>query len=231
MNKSQPSEFYEVYVWEWPVRLFHWLNFLCITVLCITGYLIGNPVAINSISEASYQYWFGNIRFLHFVTAYVFLFNSFIRIYWGIVGNQYVRFRNFIPLRKEQWNEIKDVLQMDVLQIREKATHSIGHNALAGFVYLLGFLVFLFSIITGFGLYAAMSHNWFANIFAWIVPLMGGDHIVRLWHHLTMWFYVVFLIVHVYLAAYHDYVEATGTISSMFGGWKFIRKRKPKTAY
>ena len=32
-----------VLVWELPVRLFHWLNALCITVLAITGFLMANP--------------------------------------------------------------------------------------------------------------------------------------------------------------------------------------------
>ncbi len=222
-------EYYEVYVWEWPVRLFHWVNFFSIMVLAVTGYLIGNPISIASISEASAQYWFGKVRFVHFVTAYIFVFNSLIRVYWGFVGNKYVRFNNFIPSSKKQWGEIMDVLRMDVLQIREKATHSVGHNALAGFVYAIGFIAFLFSTFTGFGLYSAMSDSWFANLFAWVVPAMGGDSTVRLWHHMLMWFYLVFMIVHVYLAAYHDYVEATGTISSMFGGWKFLRKKKDTT--
>jgi Ni/Fe-hydrogenase 1 B-type cytochrome subunit len=57
---------------------------------------------------------------------------------------------------------------------------------------------------------------------------MGGEHVVRIWHHMLLWFYFIFLIVHVYLGAFHDYVEATGTISSMFGGWKFIRKKVPR---
>ncbi|MBN2365893.1 MAG: Ni/Fe-hydrogenase, b-type cytochrome subunit [Calditrichaeota bacterium] len=229
VNHSQPTEYYEVYVWEWPVRLFHWVNFFSIMILAVTGYFIGNPISIASISEASAQYWFGKIRFVHFVTAYIFVFNSVIRIYWGFVGNKYVRFNNFIPTSRKQWDEILDVLKMDVLQIREKATHSVGHNALAGFIYAIGFVIFLFSVFTGFGLYSAMTDSWFAGLFAWVVPAMGGDHAVRLWHHMLMWFYLVFMIVHVYLAAYHDYVEATGTISSMFGGWKFLRKKKQIT--
>ena len=32
-----------VYVWELPVRLTHWLNFLTIIVLCFTGYYISRP--------------------------------------------------------------------------------------------------------------------------------------------------------------------------------------------
>ncbi|RMG29036.1 MAG: Ni/Fe-hydrogenase, b-type cytochrome subunit [Methanobacteriota archaeon] len=217
---AQLREF--VYVWEFPVRMFHWINAFCVITLIITGYLIGNPLAIHSASEASQQYWFGTIRFIHFATAYVWVFIAIVRIYWSFVGNEYARLKNFLPITKEKWSEILRVLRMDVLQIWEGATFSIGHNALAGFVYFIGFLAFLFQIITGFGLYAAMNTNGFADLFAWVVPLMGGDHTVRLWHHLMLWFFVCFFLVHFYLTAYHDYVEATGTISSMVGGWKFI---------
>ncbi len=34
----------KVYVYEAPVRLWHWINMLAILVLAITGYLIGNPL-------------------------------------------------------------------------------------------------------------------------------------------------------------------------------------------
>jgi Ni/Fe-hydrogenase 1 B-type cytochrome subunit len=78
--------------------------------------------------------------------------------------------------------------------------------------------------VTGFGLYAAMSKSWFPKLFAWIVPLMGGDFAVRQWHHMFMWFFILFALVHVYLVFYHDYVEGRGEISSMASGWKFIEK-------
>ena len=31
------------YVWEFPVRLTHWLNFLAIIILTFTGVYIGSP--------------------------------------------------------------------------------------------------------------------------------------------------------------------------------------------
>jgi Ni/Fe-hydrogenase 1 B-type cytochrome subunit len=101
----------------------------------------------------------------------------------------------------------------------------VGHNSLAGLTYFVSFLAFLFQCITGFGMYAAMSKAVLPRLFAWIVPLMGGDFAVRQWHHIMMWFFVVFSMVHVYLVFYHDYVEGRGVISSMAGGWKFIEKR------
>jgi Ni/Fe-hydrogenase 1 B-type cytochrome subunit len=220
-----------VYVWEFPVRLYHWVNALCILTLVGTGYIIGRPVTMPLIGEASFSYFFGWVRFIHFVAAFVFFFNFAARIYWGFVGNEYAAWHNFLPLGKgrfrKQLREVAEVLKVDVMQARSEPIESVGHNALAGWTYFISFLAFLFQSVTGFGLYAAMSHSWLPHLFAWIVPLMGGDFAVRQWHHVMMWFFVVFSIVHVYLVFYHDYVERRGVMSSMAGGWKFIEKKVP----
>lgn len=215
-----------VYVWQLPVRFYHWINALAVTVLAMTGYFIGWPLSLQTSGEASFSYWFGTIRFIHFVAAFVFFFNFVFRIYWGFAGNKYADWRNFILTKKKQFTEVKDVLAVDILQARVKPLESIGHNALAGFTYFLTFLAFLFQCVTGFGMYAAMSHSWLPQMFAWIVPLMGGDFAVRQWHHMMMWFFILFSMVHVYLVFYHDYVEGRGVTSSMVGGWKFIEKEK-----
>lgn len=222
MSKAQIRR---VYVWELPVRVYHWVNALCILVLVVTGYLIGRPVAIQTAREASFSYWFGTVRFIHFIAAFAFFFNFVFRVYWGFAGNRYARWHQFIPTKKSQWKEIVDVLKVDILQARAEPLESIGHNALAGFTYFLSFLAFVFQCITGFGMYAAMSHAALPKLFKWIVPLMGGDFAVRQWHHAMMWFFILFSMVHVYLVFYHDYVEGRGVISSMAGGWKFIEKR------
>ena len=214
-----------VYVWQLPVRIYHWLNGACVTVLAITGYIIGSPPALQSGSEASFGYWFGTVRFIHFTAAFLFFFNFAFRIYWGFVGNKYAQWRNFILHRKEQFQEAVEVLKVDILQAKSKPIDSIGHNSLASFTYFITFIAFLFQCITGFGMYAAMSDAILPNLFAWIVPLMGGDFAVRQWHHLTMWFFIIFSMVHVYLVFYHDYVEGRGVLSSMGGGWKFIEKK------
>lgn len=214
----------KVYVWQLPVRLYHWINALVVVTLAVTGYLIGKPPALTSGSEASFGFWFGTVRFVHFVASFVFFFNFLFRIYWGFVGNKHADWKNFIPYKKEQWKEIFQVLKIDILQVSNVKLKSVGHNSMAGFTYFLTFLAFLFQSITGFGMYSAMSDAFLPNLFAWIVPLMGGDFAVRQWHHVMMWFFVIFAIIHVYLVFYHDYVEGRGTISSMAGGWKFIEK-------
>lgn len=221
---ARPAAFRKVYVWELPVRFYHWLNALCVTLLIVTGLIIGKPVAVSYSSEAYQQYWFGTVRFVHFVSAFVFFFNFLARIYWGFVGNEYARWDNFIPFRKEQWREVREVIKVDILQTDLRKLISIGHNSLAGFIYFGTFLVALFQAITGFALYSSMSSSFFPRLFTWVVPLMGGDFAVRQWHHALTWFFVIFILIHVYLVFYHDYIEGRGTTSSMVGGWKFQRE-------
>ena len=60
---TQPVEYRRVYVWELPVRVYHWINAVALVLLCVTGYMIGAPVRMFYASEAYQQYWFGWVRF------------------------------------------------------------------------------------------------------------------------------------------------------------------------
>lgn len=224
MNKPKYAVYNQIYVWELPMRLFHWTNALCVVGLSVTGYLIGKPLALQSSSEASFQYWFGVVRFIHFLFGYILAFNFIGRFYWGFVGNRFARWKSYIPHTYRQLREVWVVVCMDILQICRLPLRSTGVNALAGIIYIFVYLVFIFQVATGFALYTAMSKSWFSPLFAWVIPLMGGDAVVRQWHHIMMWSFMIFILIHIYLAAYHDYVEGRGTISSIIGGWKFIEK-------
>ena len=224
----QPVEYRRIYVWELPVRVYHGINAVCLVGLCITGYLIGAPIRAFYATEAYQQYWFAGVRFVHFACAYVWVFNFAARIYWGFVGNKYASWASFFPLKRSQRQEIVDVIKADVLETKLHGPISTGHNALAGLIYFFIFLAFLFQTITGFALYSNMSTSRLPRMFNWIVPLMGGEFQVRFWHHLFLWFFVTFIIVHIYLAFYHDYIEGRGTISSIVGGWKFERDKGEK---
>lgn len=222
--KSRNMNLREVYVWELPVRFYHWVNALCIVILCITGFMIANPPAIMNEGEANFSYWFGTVRFIHFVAAFVFFFNFVFRIYWGFVGNKYASWKNFIPLTKGQWKEFWEVVKVDIFMVKNKPVDSIGHNTLASLSYFLLFLAFLLQCVTGFGLYAKMSTSLLPQAFAWVVPLLGGDLFVREIHHFLTWFFILFAIGHIYIVTYHDYIERRGVTSSMIGGWKFIEE-------
>jgi Ni/Fe-hydrogenase 1 B-type cytochrome subunit len=219
----QTIPYRRVYVWELPVRIFHWVNFAAILLLFTTGLLIGAPLTLWMSAEPFQQHWFGWVRFIHFATAYIFLFNILFRLYWAFVGNKYSRWSSYVPYRRDQFTGLWETLLVDITSIREKGPISVGHNYLAAFTYFVLLFVCLFQVFTGFALYASMSDSWLPSLFAWVVPLMGGDATVRQWHHIVTWAFPIFTLIHVYLCFYHDYVEGRGTLSSIVGGWKFER--------
>ena len=226
------KNFKRVMVWELPVRIFHWLNVLAILVLVITGFLIANPPAILSSAEATNLHSFGIIRATHFIAAYVFFFVMILRLYWAFAGNQFAHWKAFWPFNKKMWNNFWHVLKIDILLMNEKEEDvtniSIGHNSVAKLSYIVMFFLALIMVFTGFGLYADMSTWWLPKLFDWVPAFLGGDHFTRQIHHLTMWGFIFFSMVHVYLVLYHDWLEGRGEVSSMFGGYKFVRKDRFK---
>ena len=113
-----------------------------------------------------------------------------------------------IFLRNEEHPDIKNI--------------SVGHNSLAAFSYVALFVVALVQIFTGFGLYASNAGWWLPKLFAWVVPFLGGDFMVRTIHHISTWIFILFTLIHVYLVLYHDWLEGRGEVSSMFGGYKYV---------
>jgi len=223
------ATFDRVYIWERPVRLYHWTTALSLVVLAATGLIIGRPPAFLAATDASASQWFGTVRFLHFAAGYVFVFALAIRVYWMFMGNQYARWHNFYPVTpkwaKRQLLGVLRVLKVDILQISKEPDQIRGHNAMAALTYGVVFLASIFQIVTGFALYAPMSDAWLPHLFAWVVPAMGGDGNVRIWHHLVTWFFIVFSLIHVYLSVFHEVVEAEGEISSMVSGSKYFHRR------
>ena len=82
----------DVYVYEAPVRLWHWVTVLCIMVLGVTGYFISAPLpAIAVGADASNYFVTGWIRMVHFTTGWILAVAFLVRLYWVIVGNHHAR--------------------------------------------------------------------------------------------------------------------------------------------
>jgi Ni/Fe-hydrogenase 1 B-type cytochrome subunit len=205
---------------------------LAIVALATTGLIISDPPAILLNMDASESYWFGTIRAIHFVAAYIFFFNMIFRIYWSFVGNKYANWRAFWPFTKKMWHNILHVFKVDILLQNEKnldiRDESIGHNGVAAISYIALFVIALVQVFTGFALYSDMSGWWLPKLFKWVIPLLGGDFMVRTIHHISTWFFILFTLIHVYLVFYHDWLEGKGEVSSMFGGYKFVNKERLK---
>lgn len=221
---SKKAHLREVYVWQLPVRIFHWVNAFAITILCITGYIIGDPPAIMHGTAPEFNYWFGWVRLTHFIAAFIFIINFLVRIYWFFAGNTFSRWPNYIPLTKKQWRGIFETTKVDVLLLSPKPVYDIGHNSLAAFTYFGLFLIMIVQSVTGLAMFYVDSDSILAPFFGKLLIIMGGFYPVRDIHHILMWAFILFAIVHIYLVFYHDYIERNGIASSIIGGWKFIRE-------
>ncbi|MBT8230878.1 MAG: cytochrome b/b6 domain-containing protein, partial [Bacteroidia bacterium] len=183
-----------------------------------------------SSAEASYSYWFGTVRFIHFMTAYIFTLNLIVRFYWAFKGNRFANWRVFFPWSKKSIEKIKHVFKVDVfLQSEEKEDLSfiaVGHNPLAAISYLALFALCIVQVFTGFALYAPNASWFFPKMFGFVTGIFGEEFMVRSIHHAITWLIVLFTLIHVYLVVYHDWLEGRGEASAMFGGYKFVRKER-----
>ncbi len=220
-----PASREPVYVFEVPVRVWHWLHTFSFLALAVSGYLIANP--LPSIGgEASDHFLMGNIRLVHFIAAYVFAIGFAVRIYWALVGNRYARELFILPIWRGDWwcgllHEIRFYLFLS-----KDTPVSLGHNPLAQVaMFLFNVLGTLFMIGTGFALYgqALGIGSWADRLFGWIIPLIGSEALVRNWHIMGMWLMLVFVIIHIYMAVRADIMGRTSSVSTIIGGWRLFR--------
>lgn len=219
-----------VYVYEAPVRLWHWINALAITVLGITGWFIASPLP-SQPGEASANFLMGYIRFAHFSAGYVLLIGFLGRIYWAFVGNHHARQLFVLPIfNASWWREVLFELRW-YLFLEKRPKKYVGHNPLAQLAMFLLFLTTVaFMIITGFALYGegTQEGSWAHTLFtSWVIPLFGQSQNVHTWHHLGLWVIVVFVLVHVYAALREDIMSRQSLVSTMLSGWRMFKDDKP----
>jgi Ni/Fe-hydrogenase 1 B-type cytochrome subunit len=214
-------ELVRVYVWEWPVRITHWLIAASIVVLSVTGFYIGRPfVTVSGPAQAHFVT--GTAKVIHFYAAIVFTLSVLSRIVWMFLGNQYARWDKFLPVRKRRRLGLAPTLKFYLFRLR-KPPGFVGHNPLAGETYTLVFLLYFLQILTGLTLYSVSASGGSPiHAFQRFVPLFGGLTAARFLHHVVMWLLLGFAVHHVYSAILMSQVEGNATIESIFSGYKFV---------
>lgn len=208
----------KVYVWEAPVRLTHWVSVLCLLVLSFTGVYINRPFIAGSSTD---QYLMGWMRFIHFITAYAFVVNLAVRLYWAFAGNRYANWRAFFPYSGPQAERLLKQMYFYALVSRKPPT-DVGHTPLAGIVYFIIFVLYAISAITGFALYSLSSPGGvMSGLFGWVFSMLSIP-MTRLVHHFVMWLLLYFAILHVYIVLFLNSVERNGILGSIFDGYKYV---------
>ena len=206
-----------VRVWDQPVRWVHWLLFVAIGVLSLTGFLVEDPVA----GPAGDTAWISWLKAIHKVTAYIFIALILARVIWLFQSpNRWCRWREWIPTTKARWRGIVPSLRFYLFLDREPPA-VVGHNPLAGLTYCLLYVMFGVEILTGTILLGLQGEGWARSLTGWLLPLVPVQ-MIRFIHELIMWLILGFLIHHVYSAALVDREEKSGLMSSIFSGFKFV---------
>lgn len=215
-----------VYVYEAPVRIWHWINALSLVVLGVTGYFIGSPLPTLP-GEASANFLMGYIRFAHFAAGYVFAIGLVGRLYWAFVGNHHAAELFWLPVfRLAYWREVLTMLKWYAFIIPRPSRY-VGHNPLARAAMFFGFLVItVFMIVTGFALYGEGTQpgSWANRLFtSWVIPLFGQSQDVHTLHHLGLWAMLIFVILHVYAAIREDIMGRQSMVSTMISGYRTFK--------
>jgi Ni/Fe-hydrogenase 1 B-type cytochrome subunit len=223
---AQGQSIKSVYVYEAPVRIWHWINALAITVLAVTGYFIGHPLPTMP-GEASAHFLMGYIRFAHFTAGYALAVGLLGRIYWAFVGNHHARELFWLPIfQKAYWVEVGNMLKWYAF-IAPRPGRYVGHNPLARMAMFFGFFgLSVFMLFTGFALYGEGlgAGSWADRLFGWVIPLMGQSQDVHTFHRLGLWAMLIFVTLHVYAAIREDIMGRQSIVSTMISGHRTFKE-------
>ncbi|MFO1405440.1 MAG: Ni/Fe-hydrogenase, b-type cytochrome subunit [Azonexus sp.] len=214
-----------IYVYEAPVRLWHWVNAACILVLAVTGYFIGLPLPTVP-GEAAENFLLGYIRFTHFAAAHIFAVGLVGRAYWALVGNHHAKQIFRLPITNAQWwGEVFFELRW-YLFLEKYPKKYVGHNPMAQLMMFFFFTLLAFGMLfTGFGLYSegAGHGHWSDTLFGWVIPAVGGSMQLHSLHRLGMSIMMTFVAIHIYAAVREDIMSRQSLISTMISGWRMFK--------
>ena len=220
--------FYRFYLFQPGLRLWHWVQFLAILVLFFTGLYIGDPFFIGSVGwdatqAPAHDLAMGWVRLVHFAAGYVLLFGFLYRIF--LMFTKKSHFWLIIPKFWKPWFW-KGIFEVVLFYALIKKSHiPFIRNPLARTAYLFVLGLILFEIWTGFAMYGMSDPDgfWAKTVSSWTLPLFGGnEYNLHFWHHVVAWIIAIFVIVHVYMVFFNDFLAKEGELSSMASGVKYF---------
>ncbi len=217
------------YDWTVAIRILHWVTFIAIGILTFTGFYIASPfwfIHTPGTKEAYNIFSMANVRLIHFITAYVFIFAIILRIYLAFVSRVDADWKEFMF----RWLNIKEWIATlkNYLTFKPYGVEGLKskYNPVQSLAYFAFICFSILQIVTGIILYT-MNDNSIRGMSAVqkflfpVVQLFGDYPYIRLTHHLLTWFFIIFVLAHVYMVIAHDIGEKNGSLSSIFTGYKY----------
>jgi Ni/Fe-hydrogenase 1 B-type cytochrome subunit len=207
-----------VYVWQYPLRFFHWGLVISIVVLAFTGYYIHDPFIVG---QSQHPFLMAGFRFVHEVFGMLLIALLLLRLYLFFRGNYWVRWRRYIPLTRAQFQEMLHMFRFYTFQT-PRPISKIGHNALAAESYVALYCLVAVEIVTGLVMYNNLRHSPLLTFLLGWVPHVINIQNLRLIHFMIMFVFFAFGVFHVHLCMLISREEKRGLVDSIFTGYKII---------
>ncbi|WP_456451851.1 cytochrome b/b6 domain-containing protein [Hydrogenimonas sp.] len=219
-------------------RIIHWINAFAIVAAVITGLYIAHPYYQTFIADPAVdKYVMAWNRWVHFIGAIILDVTSIVIAYLYFFSRFEKPYKKLIPSPKNV-REFFAVLGNLISLNRHKYFDSSHNDSFNTVYFTILHLMLVWMLLTGLQLYvhglesglSSIGEWWPAMLhFAtdWTIAATGGTLMdVRISHHETMWWIVAWTMFHIYYQVWRTIYWQEGDIAIVFGGSKFVRKRK-----
>jgi len=188
----------------------HWVNLISMVVLAFSGFYIHYPFFAGSMGVA---------RQLHFIAMFVLIVNLTLRIVLALVikttqtpdGRDVdLDIKNWLPQKANRHQFLETIKYY--LFLRKEAVIQGKYNPMQKMAYVAIVPLVYIQAYTGFALYGPTMN---APFFTAGVDAVGGLMAMRIIHYFIMWVFIIFTMIHVYLANIYGFAP-----SKMMFLWK-----------
>ena len=173
----------------------HWINLISMIMLAFSGFYIHFPF---------FGGFMGVARGMHFVAMYVIIINLIFRIIAAFfvktatqLGSRQVDtdIKNWLPQTENKHQFFETVKYY--LFMRNEGVISAKYGPLQKMAYLATIPLTFIQAYTGFAIYGPSQDM---GLFAGGTAMVGGPMNMRIIHYFIMWVFIVFTMIHAYLA-------------------------------
>ncbi len=219
------------------MRINHWVVAICMVAAVATGLYIGHPYYQTLIAEPAVdKYVMAWNRWIHLMAAIIFDVSSVVIAYLYFFSRFEKPYKKLLPTPKNIREFIAVFVNLITFNRVKKfdSSHSDSFNTVYFFIF---HLMLVWMLLTGLQLYvqglesghSSIGDWWPAMLHLvtdWTIPFTGGTNMdVRISHHTTMYFIIVWVMFHIYYQVWRTIFWQEGDIAIVFGGSKFVKEK------
>jgi Ni/Fe-hydrogenase 1 B-type cytochrome subunit len=219
-----------VYVFGRFVRAAHWIRNGLLIWLVVSGFYIGNPFLARVLyAETAEGFIMAQIRGAHVAAGWALLAFTLVRIYQFLFINKQGRLGLGAELSMApilfSWRAWRDQIAFYLLMRRDHPhfTYS-NYGPLQFLTYTVLYASLLIISISGILLAAPYVQGGLASFGADLLRpfevAVGGIANVRAIHRFTMWFFIFFTFVHIYMAVWNSIRTGNLLVEGIVSGFK-----------